>query len=296
MVRHFVSSLATLICSVVLVVGSPAIAASANQGSADCAAERAALSAVQQQIDAHNARPNVFEVPRQAVQAAAYDAEAAEQNAAAASTQSALQTCIQKALTRDIALEELADKWPNSPVPKESSAGKLQQLEVGIKKIPPNWQAPPRVPGKRWEVNQNSPVRPIYNALRANNPGRSIGDVTLRGVPRPRIGDPDPAYPGSTIGRRGKGPNVSPDHIVSMAEMVQMPGFTRLSPENMYAVTRAPLNLQWMSKPANEAKSSKVVAEMRRADPAWRASQADLQNQVRTQLQDIINRLLSSQG
>jgi hypothetical protein len=298
MFGYYLSRLAALILSVVLVVGSPAIAASADQGSADCAAEQATISSIQQQIAAHNARWRVYEVPREAAQLAAYNAEADQLNAAQASADSALQACLQRALTRDKALEELADRRPNSPVLKtEPPAGTRQKIEEAQKNIPPGWQAPPRVPGKPWRVDPNSPVRPIYDALREKNPG-SIGDVTLRGVPRPKIGDPDPAYPGRTIPRApgSRDPNVSPDHIVPLAEIVQMPGFTRLNPEYMYAVTRAPLNLQWMSRTANRSKSSRIVAEMTKADPAWRASQTALQNQVRTQLQDIINRLLASQG
>lgn len=298
MLRHFLSGVAALILSAVLVMGSPAIAAGAGQGLEDCAAERAALNSVQQQIGAHNARPHVFYLPQQAAQYAAYNAEAAELNAANASAYSTFRTCTRKVLTRDKALEELADKGPNSPVSNtEPPAGLRQKLEEGKRNIQPDWRAPPRVPGQPWKVDFNSPVRPIYDALREKNPG-SIGDVTLRGFPRPKIGDPDPAYPGRTIPRApaSKDPNVSPDHIVPLAELVQMPGFTRLTPENMYAVARAPLNLQWMSRTANRSKGSRRVADMTKIDPAWRTYQADLQNQVRTQLQDIINRLLSSQG
>jgi hypothetical protein len=294
MVRRFLLTLAALIWSVVLVIGSPAISASAGQGSADCEAEQGGLSSIQQQIVDHNARPHVFEVPQEEAQADAYSAEATELNAEEESALSALNACAQKALTRTKALEELAGDQPNLQK-TEPPPGLRQKLEDGKASISPDWQAPPHDPEQPWKVDP--PVRPIYDALRGNNP-RPIGNVTLRGTPRPEVGDPDPAYPGRTIPKASgnEDPDVSPDHIVPLAEIVQLPGFTRLSPENMYAVATAPLNLQWLSRTANQSKGSRIIAAMTQADPAWRDSQTNLQNQVRTQLQDIIDRLISSQG
>jgi hypothetical protein len=296
MVRRFLLTLAALIWTVVLVIGSPAIAASAGQGSADCEAEQGGLTSIQQQIVDHNARPHVFEVPQEEAQADAYSAEATELNAEEESALSALNACEQKALTRAKALEELAGDQPNLQK-TEPPPGLRQKLEDGKASVSPDRQAPPHDPEQPWKVDPNSPVRPIYDALRGNNPG-PIGNVTLRGTPRPEVGDPDPAYPGRTIPKASgnEDPDVSPDHIVPLAEIVQLPGFTRLSPENMYAVATAPLNLQWLSRKANQSKGSRIIAAMTQADPAWRASQTDLQNQVRTQLRDIINRLISSQG
>jgi hypothetical protein len=77
--------------------------------------------------------------------------------------------------------------------------------------------------------------------------------------------------------------------------MMQMPGFMQLTPRNMYAVTRAPFNLQWMSESANKSKSSRSVAGMKRVDPRWRDEQIALEDEVRPQLIAIIQKLLASQ-
>jgi hypothetical protein len=75
------------------------------------------------------------------------------------------------------------------------------------------------------------------------------------------------------IGRNASGGSaVSPDHIVPLAEIVNMPGFTRLSPQNMDVVTRAPVNFPWLSWPANLSKQSRSVAAMTGVDPVWQAA------------------------
>jgi hypothetical protein len=88
---------------------------------------------------------------------------------------------------------------------------------------------------------------------------------------------------------------VSADHVVPLTEIMQMPGFAELTPQNMYAVSRAPLNLQWLSRKANLAKSSRSAAYIRTADPAWQAEQVKLENTVRAQRADIIQKLLAGQ-
>ena len=75
-----------------------------------------------------------------------------------------------------------------------------------------------------------------------------------------------------------------------------MRGFTKLKPEYMYVVTRAPINYQWLSRGANSSKQSRSVAGMSRVDPAWQAEQIALEQQVRSQLQDIVNKFLTIQG
>src|SRR4051794_34965086 len=64
---------------------------------------------------------------------------------------------------------------------------------------------------------------------------------------RPRIGDPDRSRAGRAIlgtdlanGRVRS--SVAPDHIVSLAEIVTLPGFAQLTPENMLLVANAPAN------------------------------------------------------
>jgi hypothetical protein len=114
------------------------------------------------------------------------------------------------------------------------------------------------------------------------------------------VGAPDPAYPtstGRTFGTNAAGGSAaSPDHIIPLAEIVNMPGFTRLKAEYMYVVTRAPVNYQWLSRGANSAKQSRSVAGMSGVDPVWQAEQIALEQEVRAKLQDIINKLLTIQG
>jgi hypothetical protein len=263
----------------------------------ECQAQHAELLAVGQQIDAHNARPHVFRLPAQAAQLAAYDAEAGQLDSARQTAVTNLEICLQNAV-RARALAALAGGGFNGPPVQSTAPGNTrQQLDEARRNVPSNWTPPPPPPsGRSWRVDSNSPVRPVYDVLRRRNPG-DIGDVTLRDVPRPRADDSDPAYPGSTIGRRTSGSvNVSPDHIVPLAELVQMPGFTLLTPDNMYAVANAPLNLQWLSGRANLAKSSGSAADILGVDPQWQRDQIALEQEVRAQLLNLITFLVYSQG
>jgi hypothetical protein len=281
--------LASIVTFVVLIgIGTPAAAAPASL----CAAQTAALLSLKQRITAHNAKPHVFVVPRQSAALAAYNAEAARLEAEKATLTANLKTCID-------AMEALADSANTSlelqPVPSDVRA----KIVAAKASIPASWSPrPPPPAGKNWTV-KGTPVEPLFDALRARNPG-PVGNVTLRGEPRPTVGAPDPAYPRSS--NRVFGTNVdgdskaSPDHIIPLAQIVNMPGFTRLTPENMYVVTRAPVNFQWLSDSANKSKQSRSVAGMSGADPTWRTDQIALAEQVRKQLQDIIDKLLKIQG
>jgi hypothetical protein len=263
----------------------------------ECQAQHAALFAVRQQIDAHNARPHLFRLPAQAAAAAAYDAEAGQLTAAQQTALANLELCLQ-VTARTRALAALAGWGSNGPpVPTAAPERVRTQLDEARRTMPSRWMpAPPPRSGKPWRVAPDSPMRPVYDVLRKRNPG-DIGDVSLRGVPRPRADDADPAYPGSTVGRRSNGgADVSPDHIVPLAELVQMPGFSLLNADNMYAVANAPLNLQWLSGRANLAKGSRTAADILGVDPQWRRSQVALQEEVRAQLRDLITFLVYGQG
>jgi hypothetical protein len=262
----------------------------------ECQAQHAALLAVKQQIDAHNARPHLFRLPAQAAQAAAYDAEANQLNAAQQSAVANLELCLQNAARARVMAALAGSGSGGPPVRTTAPADTRQRIEDAVRSMP-RWTPPPPPPaGKPWRIDANSPVRGLYEILRNRNPDR-IGDVPLRGTPRPRPGDPDPAYPGSTIGRRDNGdPDVNADHIIPLAELVQMPGFTLLNADNMYTVARAPVNLQWLSRQANLAKGSRSAADILGADPQWKRSQAAMEQEVRARLRDLITFLVYSQG
>ena len=85
------------------------------------------------------------------------------------------------------------------------------------------------------------------------------------------------------------------DHIVSIPEIMNLPGFLDLSAENMYYITRAPINLQYLSALANSAKSSREVAYIENMDPTWIEEQQALHDMVRDQLVNIIQKMIATQ-
>lgn len=289
----FIRMVSSIILALALVAfGTPVIGTAADD---PCVSQQAALDQVQQQIDAHNARPHVFFVPEQAAEAAAYDAEAAQLNSAQAQAEGSLQDCVDT-------LGALAQSGPNSPPLKTQAPDNIRNAINDAKaRIPPNSEqyTGPDATGY-WRVP--SALKPLWRALRKNNPG-NIGDPFLQGESMPQIGDPDPALPGrSIIARQRKGqpdvtpaPYVSADHIDPLAELINIPGFLELNADNMYMVSRAPLNFQWLSQTANLMKSSRSVGYMMGVDPAWQEGQAALQNSVRVQLEQIIQRLIQTQ-
>lgn len=270
------------------VVAVPAAKASLPDPSDLCAAQLAALQAVHDQIDAHNAKPHTFRIPSQQAAADAYNAEAASLNAQQEAARTKAEACIAAMTTLTDATNTTLPLTPISP----STRTALTQAKA---KVPANWQPTVPRPGKQWEVARTDPARDVFDLLRKGNPGR-IGDVMLQGRPRPSLGARDPAYRGGVIGQVGGRSGVHPDHIIPIARIVNMPNFMKLTPDNMWAVARAPFNLQWMSAKANLSKQAFSVSEMSGVDPAWQAEQSTLESSVAQKLQDLINQLLSSQS
>lgn len=300
LLRNFLLALLVAISGAGYPLSDASVAATAGLAQADCQAEEAALAQVEQKILVHNAKPHTFVVPRQAAQLAAYNAEAHALNAEAQTARSNLQACQLRVLQRDQALRELADRKPGSPSIPTPRTDTLKKIADAVAKLPPNYESPVRGPSPsgNWRVDKDTVLRPLFDVLRPVSPPGGWGaNVRLQGARRPNVGDRDPAgHPRNTIGPTAKGdPNVSPDHIIPLAEIMHMPGFLKLNPNNMYSVVNAPLNLQWMSRNANNAKSSKSVGLVYKFEPAWRTSQVALENQVRAQLRDIITRLVASQ-
>ncbi len=253
-----------------------------------CASLEAALQSVQAQIEQHNATPNVFD-ESQAAALAAYDAEAAALTAAQETAIANLQSCLDAAslLATDNSTVDLKP-------PTEKARQVLQQAKD---KIGNDW-TPPAAPavGKNWTVPKSSPPRALYDALRSGNPPE-LGAATLRGQARPAVGADDPAYANRTFLTAADGLSAaSADHIIPIARQIYLPGFVQLTPDNMYVVTRAPLNFQWLSFKANLSKQSRSVAGMTGVDPRWQAEQIELEDETVRALQDAIDRLLASQG
>ena len=290
-------ALATFLVSVIVFVCGPLVpVADASPGL--CDAEIAALQSVDQRIDAHNARPHSFLLPDQAAASNAYDAEARQLNSEDAEALAAAKRC------QAVAEKVSPPGGPTVRLPDPASSG-MRNLEDAIGRIPSGWSAPmpvPRAPNSGVVVPRDSPIRSVYDAVRKMSPPKpsEIGDVPLQGASRPRVGDPDPAFPpgsGRTIGtNKDGGPRVSPDHIVPLAELVQLPGFSQLTATNMMAVANSPANLQWLSNAANTTKFSRSGVAIKPFDPAFTIAQHALEDNARAGLTRLIRDLLSLQG
>jgi hypothetical protein len=262
-----------------------------------CSEIVAAAIDLEARIDVHNAKPHHFELPRQAAASNAYEAERVALVAEQAAIIPALAACEEA--------ERGLSGLPNGPPVPAPTTAALDRLQSAARSVPWDWRPTPTTttaPGVvRVSVPATSPVRPLYDVARTMAPVKLSrkGDVHLNGSPPPKAGALDPAYPPEKNVRIGKTTTgeaaVSADHIVPLAEIVQMPGFHRLSPRNMYAVINAPSNLQWLSFKANRAKSAIISGLVPGLDPEFAERLRTQQEQQRAELQRIIDSLLKSQ-
>ncbi len=262
-------------------------------------AQERALDTVHAAIAAHNAKPHQFIVPDQAAAGAAYDAEAAQLESVQKQATARYASCL-------AAQRRLVPPGSDTSLFRTTATeGTRAKIESARSQIPPGYRATPPPPGQPWEIPEDSPLHPLYQAIRQGNPNRALSSsptVRLQGQLRPKIGDPDPSLPGRLILRarlpeQGAGrPSVSPDHIVPLTELVNLPGFTELSADNMVTVANSPVNFQWLPRMVNEAKRSGSVGRLLKLDPKWRADQVALEDRVRAELKAAIEQLLQSQG
>jgi hypothetical protein len=276
--------------AVAVTVGPTQLMVATAYADADaCAAQQSALNADNQAIAEHNGRlPPGGSAPSDV--ADPYNQEAAQLNAKGDADVAKLRAC-------RAANSRLQDK---GPVTKRLPDSVRNALDDARRNAPPGWRAPdPLLKNPRNQnviVPTDSPARPVYDAVRRETPQRDFPSVALQGQSRPNVGDPSVATPGQTIApKRDGGPGVSADHIVPLAEIVQLPRFMELNPDNMWGVVNAPLNLQWLDSRVNMAKGSKSVSALLGVDEAWRAGQLQLQNTKRQELIDIIAQLADSQ-
>lgn len=280
---------AIVVCLTLLGYASPVSAAPVDL----CSQQLQALLRFKADVAAHNARPHTFQMPRQAAALAEYNQEAARLTARKAVVTGNVRICLE-------AMQKLAETNRSTLALEPPSREVRTAIDNARKAIPPGWKPPaPPAQGKNWMVPKGSVLRPLYDELRKGNPGL-VKDVTFQGRPRPAVTDPDPAYPGRTIGMSKNGTITDqephPDHIIPIAEIVNMPNFLRLKPEYMYLVTRAPVNYQWLGARSNLSKKSRSVEALDDVDPRWRNEQVALEKRVRADLTDIINQLLKLQG
>ncbi|CAM3886377.1 hypothetical protein TSST111916_12000 [Tsukamurella strandjordii] len=283
-----------MLCLVLLSVFPTTVA---NAGPGDvCPGVEAAMRSLGDRIAAHNAAPHQFLLPDQMAQYNAYNAEKAQLDTEQAALKSRVIACTE-------ATASVAKTVPGgAPVETRAPDAIRDKLDAGKRAIPPNWQTPPisRKPSGKPEVPKTSPLRSIYDSLRGASPKKpkEFGNVILQNEPKPKIGDPNPAYPGQTIGRNRSGlPAVSPDHIVSLAELVQLNNFWRLTPDQMYLLSTTPINFQWLPTGPNQSKQSGSAASVNPPpDPGWIRAQVALEDRVRAALQDAIDKLVIANG
>ncbi|NKY19667.1 hypothetical protein [Tsukamurella spumae] len=188
-----------------------------------------------------------------------------------------------------------APAFAGAVAPTASTASKLQSAAESLASSRPGAIYSPE---RGLVIPRDAPERGIYDILRPKTPSSSLRSSTdaLQGKMRPKVGDIDGAYTssGRTIGETSGGlSKVSPDHVISLAEMVGMPGFAKLSPRDMYRMMNWRANLQWLSRPANSAKRSRVAADVKGWDPSFRDAQTVLELRNRDSIQAMIYSLLS---
>ncbi len=286
--RRVIGRVVALFAAILLVLGLGSAPAAADPRDF-CLAHMQKVLAVAAKIKAHNARSGSVN-RRSAASVAAYNASATKLNAEKTKVAKAAQNCLD-------AIRDLADERTGSPELKKPTAEREKAIETARKALPNTWTPPPRPTStaQNWPAPSDANGRKLYDSLRSHNPGE-LGNVTLRGRPRPKVGDTDDAYPGLTIGAKRNGdPRVTPDHIIPLTEIMQMKGFLQLTPRNMFAVTRAPLNYQWLSIKANLSKQSRSVGGMSGVNKKWQDDQIKLADEVRPKLEALIQKLLASQ-
>lgn len=131
----------------------------------------------------------------------------------------------------------------------------------------------------------------LYNELRKKTPTKALQDKVNEGKIPPYA---DPVLPGLTVTGR-----LHADHIVSMDAVTRMPGFEKLSKEQMLAVLNNPVNFIGLSEAANKSKGAKSFAEWIRhksrgidVDEAFRARMIQEEARLRQVLQEQINSYL----
>ncbi|OBB86581.1 hypothetical protein A5779_02680 [Mycolicibacterium peregrinum] len=198
----------------------------------------------------------------------------------------------------DAAVAVLTPKDPSGLQLATPTAAQRLAIDDARKGIPAGYQPPAVRKGDRETMPKDAPERPLYEALRGDSSRNVPKDIHLAGAAAPPAGAPDPAYPGQKIGETPAGDaKVVPDHIVPLAELIKLPGFLKLTSDQMYLLSQVPLNFQWMSWTANTAEYSGSAARMLpEADRSWAGKQIQLQNETRNQLQDIIDNLVRANG
>ncbi|WP_320195583.1 DUF4150 domain-containing protein [Agrobacterium rosae] len=140
-----------------------------------------------------------------------------------------------------------------------------------------------------------------YDKLRKKTPNRKMREKVNKGEPLATEANPvdDKWLPGMK-----RTSNLEADHIVSMKDITEMDGFSRLTQENQLKVLNNPDNFTGLSRSANGSKGAKSFEEWTSygsggnavpVNPDLRNQMIDRSNSLRPALQNQINDLLESQ-
>ncbi|MEU7633751.1 hypothetical protein AB0C34_27870 [Nocardia sp. NPDC049220] len=77
--------------------------------------------------------------------------------------------------------------------------------------------------------------------------------------------------------------------IIPLSELMQIPGFTDLTPEQMWHVTHTPANMQWVSRPVHWMQRGRSAATLTGIDPDYQVEQVQLENRVRSDLHRAVS-------
>ncbi len=287
-VRGLFAVLALLLSMLLLALPSSAIA---HADAAACPAQVAALDANQAKIAAHNKLlPPSGVGPPEVV--GPVNREADQLNAEKDGLLASLARC-------EAVVDKLRD---NGPAPKPLSEKNSQAMARATAAARPKWQNPTppvKMSDGRVTIPRNHPLRPLWDVIK--NLVTPMSDY-----PHVPLQDEQPPMPnakhasGYEVGTRVvKGENVpaiSPDHIVPKVEILYLPRFLDLTPENQWEVLNAPTNLQWLPSEVNaQNKNSKSAEDMKDVDSDWQQKQIALQDRKRKELTDLIAQLADSQ-
>lgn len=76
--------------------------------------------------------------------------------------------------------------------------------------------------------------------------------------------------------------------IITLAEILYIPGFTELTPEQMSRVAYTPFNMQWVSRPVYWMQSGRSAQWLRGVDRDYQANQVALEEGVRAKLRHVV--------
>ena len=271
------------------VVVSGVVAAAPATAAQPCDAQYQSFLDIQKQIRSHNAEPRTFTLPAQQAAYDAYNARAAKLNSQIKTTRTNYTNCV-------AAIKALTDNQ-DIPAPDAATITKIKDAAAKIPTgyTPPALQKPTR---STTTVVVAAELQPLYDALDDGNL-QPAAEATLQSVSKPTVGDRDAAYSAKSGRTIVKAPDgkvaVTVDRVVPLARLLSVEGFTKLSAESMYYVSRAPLNLQWLSRNASLSRVSGSVAAVTGADETWFDKQIDLQTGIEQKLVTLIAQLIASE-